>query len=227
MQPERPAGTIEKLAAGVAGAAEGLEEGLEREDLTGSTDRAITQAGLVYDAVREEGQAQFGRGGTAAVAHAGQAAADRVRERVHVARDRAHRMAHEARERAEAVAETAHRAKVAPGAVATDLRQAASAWTKGMLAGIGMYAAAGALALAAFVLLTYALVESINEAIGDPAGGWIVAIAYAAVAGVCIAFARKAQKAGRKEAQGKVEEARQEVRSVTEPLRRVTARRRL
>ena len=205
----RVAARVEQAGAAVSGAAEGLLEEIQRQDLARTTQQAVEE-------VAEVGRAVGVKGGTG-----------KVTQVLEKARTKVEHAAHDLHERGEAVAETARRAVQAPAAVKQDLKKAASAWAGGMVAGASLALAAGALALVGLVVFTVAAIQGLNEAIGRPAGTFLVALVYGVAAGTCFVLARRARERGRKEAAKQVEAAREEVRRVARPMRRALRRERL
>lgn len=135
------------------------------------------------------------------------------------ARRAARRAGEAARIRAEAVVETGRRARRAPRRIATELRGAASAWLGGLAKALAMRLAAGAVGVAALVVLTIFLVVAFNALVGDPLGTLLVVALYAAVAGILLLAARGARARAKREVARRARSSREEVRHVAAPVR--------
>lgn len=151
-------------------------------------------------------------------------AADSVRESVENARYAAHRVKEEVKVRGEAVAETGRRAKVAPGRISTELRAALNAWKKGLVTSIAMMGAMLVFGTITLIVLTIALVVGLNELLGDPAGTFVVALLYLAIAGIAFAVARSSRARAQRETERRVENAKEEARNVVRPVREAFGR---
>ncbi|HEX2065527.1 MAG TPA: phage holin family protein, partial [Candidatus Thermoplasmatota archaeon] len=80
---------------------------------------------------------------------------------------------------------------------------------------------AGAVALAAFIVLTVGFVVGLDLLLGQPWGAFIVGALYALGAFLVARMAGKALRQGGQEAQRHLQDARAEVHGVTRPLRRI------
>ncbi|MEA3190706.1 MAG: hypothetical protein QOD77_1288 [Thermoplasmata archaeon] len=208
-QPTQPATGLERAAAAAAGAAEGLADGIRRSRLEHHANNAYTEMVRVRDAAT----------GTEPTASA---APPNGKVQAAIARTGAavRNVADDVRERAEAIGEASRRAREAPGHIATDLKEATGAYAKGLAASIGLWAVAGALGAAAFVVLTVFLVDGLSMILGAPWGALAVALLYGIGVAVTIGMARAAQARGKHAAANKLEHAREEVRRVARPVRR-------
>lgn len=189
---------VETASAAVEGAADGLADGIEREGLGDSLPRVAGQAAPI---------AQRG------------ARSERLRARLDKADEKVSRAVEATRVRARAVAESARRARRAPPHVLAGVKDAAKAYAGGLAASAGFYAAAGAVALAAAIVLTVALIQGLNGLWGKPWGTFAVGAAYGLVAFGLLGAARGKAGRGRIEAKARLEDARQELRGVAEPVR--------
>src|SRR5688500_2729646 len=140
-------GYASKPHAVIEGAADGLADGLEREDIQGEVHGAISQVERTLDdhpSPRSE----------------------RLRARLERLDDKVETLIDKTKVRARAVAETARRAKNAPPKVADDLKVAARSWSRGFAQNVGFVAAAGFVGLVALVVLTVGMVQGLNDAWG-------------------------------------------------------------
>src|SRR5687768_11129179 len=117
-------GYTSRSQAAIEGAADGLADGLEREDIEGEVHGAISQV----ERTLEENPSPR---------------ADRLRARLERLDDKVETLIDKTKVRARAVAETARRAKNAPPKVADDLKIAARSWSRGFAQNVGFMAAAG------------------------------------------------------------------------------------
>jgi hypothetical protein len=147
-----------------------------------------------------------------------------VQDRIERAQSTIQRAAERTTEGAVAVAETTRRATHAPARIGRHLRHAAGSWAGGMMAGAGLYAAGAVLAIVGVVVFTVALAAALNLALGYPWGTFAVAALYGAAGAALFLLARRAQARGRERARRHVQEARDEVRYVTRPVRHAFAR---
>ena len=191
-----------RAAAIVEGAADGIADGLERDQVADELD-------AVHGAIRTGQGARPTRSPRA----------DRLRARLEQIDERVDAVVDKTRLRARAVAESARRARGAPPTIAADLKRAAKAWTGGLAASLGLRAAAGVVAAVAFVVLTVGLVQGLNALVGAPWGTFLVALAYFLGAMILMGAARGRAKAGNAEAVRQLQHARHEVRRVARPVR--------
>jgi hypothetical protein len=183
-----------------------LAQGLRESRLAEATEAALHEGGRLAKATargKDNARAAIDRG---------------VRRAQRATRHAAERT----RESAEAVAETSRRAVAAPPRIGRDLREALSAWAGGFAKGIALYAAAGAIALVALVVLTVGFVVGLDLLLGRPWGAFLVGAAYALAAVAAALAARNAIRKGQRTAQARVEDARREARAIVQPLRRLS-----
>lgn len=205
-RPTRPTRSGGRLAAGASGAVEGLAQGLEENDLGRGVGDAIDQGSRLLHAV-----------GDGRIAQA-------VGQKAEVVKQKATAAIERTKEGAQAVAETGRRAAEAPPRIAEDLKEAANAWVAGVARGAGLYAAAAFAGVVALVAFTIAAAVALNDVLGDAWGTVIVAGVYVAAAATFFTMARSARERGRARAAEHLHEAREEVRSVTRPLRSLNQR---
>lgn len=237
---------VRNAAAAVAGAAQGLREGLGEQHLVEESQRAVHNVGELTRAATGEARRQWqspeveelrrdtsqaaeaaGRRVREARAEAAPVVQQRTQEAVHRVQETAHgvqeRVQHgveEGRERTQAVGETARRAARAPKHIKDDLKEATSSYAHSLTAGWGMFAGAGVLGAASLVVLTVGLVVWLNALLGSPAGYFLTVLGYLVVAGVLAAVARSRRKDHREDAREHVQDVRREVRHVARPVRR-------
>jgi hypothetical protein len=209
--PERPRPRIQewRVGAAVEGAADGLDEGIERHEAGPALRRMSEQVGKAAVAVTPDSTDP----------KTGSSRRERLRAKMDRVDEKVTEVVDGTRVKARAVAETVRRGKDAPPKVAEDVKEAAKAYATGMVAGLGLYIAAGVLALAAAVVLTVACVQGLNRAWGAPWGTFTVAAVYAVLTAFCYFMAKGRAEAGREEAKGHLSEARDEIRHVTLPVR--------
>lgn len=205
--PSAPSAAADPLplraAAVIEGTADGIADGLERDQVAGELD-------AVHGVIGRTGQGQR---------PSRSPRADRLRARLEQIDEKVDGVVDKTRVRARAVAETARRARTAPAAISADLKHAAKAWTGGMAASIGLRVAAGVVGAVAFVVLTVGLVQGLNAILGAPWGTFVVALGYGLVAMVLASAAKGRAKRGRAEAREQLLAARHELRRVARPIR--------
>lgn len=144
---------------------------------------------------------------------------ENVQERVESAKYAATRVKEEVKVRADAVGETGRRAKVAPRHIGHELGEAFASWKKALVTSIAMMALVGLFGLAAFIVLTIALIAGFTILVGWVPALFIVTVLYAIVAGICIAVAKSAKTKAAHEREERMENAREEVRHVVRPVK--------
>lgn len=199
-----------RYAGMVAGAAEGVSEGLEQHNLADGARRAVQEGARFVEALRPKLNTT--------------AMQERLIHGIDEAKANIKAVADETKERAHAVAQAAERATKAPRLVARDLKEAAGAYTSGFARGLGLYAAAGVVGVAALTVLTVGFVVGLDRLLGAPWGEFIVAIAYAIGAFIVVGLAKAAHTRGRVRAMGHMQAAQEELRHVTRPVRRAFSR---
>jgi hypothetical protein len=196
------------VAAGIAGAAEGLAQGLRESRLAEATGDALHEGGRLAKAV------------TRSPRRANRAIDRRVRH----AQATVRRVARRTEEGVAAVVETADRALQAPPRIAEDLKEAGGAYLGGLAKSAAFYVAAGAIGIAAFIVLTIGFVTGLDLLLGQPWGAFIVALAYGLAALAVALLARGAMHRGQQVASHRIQSAKQEARAVVQPLRQLRSR---
>jgi hypothetical protein len=196
-----PPDPISKPAAVIEGAADGLADGLEREQPERGVQETLHRAGQRFEASPSP-------------------RSQRLRARLDRVEDKVEEVVDKTRVRARAVAETARRAREAPPTLAEELTGALRSWTSGIAKSIGMAVAAGVVAVAALVVFTVGLVQGFNDVLGAPGGTFLVAVLYGIVALVLFGSGKGKAAEGRQEAKAQLIAAKEEVRHVTRPVRR-------
>lgn len=195
-----PSDAWSKPSAAIEGAADGLADGLEREHPEIPFQEALHRAGVTFKASPSPRSQRL------------RARLDRIETKVGDTVDKT-------RVRARAVAETARRAREAPPTLVEELTGALKSWTSGIVKGIGLKAAAGAVGIIALVVLTVGLVQGLNLWLGTPWGTFVVALGYIALALILFTSGKGKAAAGKKQAKVQLAAAKEEVRHVTRPVR--------
>lgn len=162
--------------------------------------------------------------GADAVKHKAHDVRENVREQAESVKYAAQRAKENVRVKAEAVAETGRRARVAPGNILHEYGEAFRAWKRALVTSIAMFALIGVVGIAAFVVLTIALIAGLSVLIGPIAALFVVALLYVVVAGVCYAVAKSAGKRAAEERAEHMENVREEMRHVGRPVRNAFSR---
>jgi hypothetical protein len=192
---------LSKPSAFVEGAADGLADGLEREQPERGVHESLHRTG---ERLERDPSSR----------------SQRLRARLDHVEDKVDEVVDKTRVRARAVAETARRAREAPPTLAEELTGALRSWTSGIAKGIGLTVAAGLVAAIAFTVFTIGLVQGLNLWLGAPWGTFLVALVYAAVAFGFYGMGKGKAAEGRQEAKAQLIAAKEEVRHVTRPVRR-------
>ena len=147
-----------------------------------------------------------------------------VREQAESVKYAAQRTKEEVKVRAEAVAETGRRARVAPRNIMHEYGEAFGAWKRALMTSIAMFALIAVVGIAAFVVLTIALIAGLTVLIGPIAALFVVALLYVVVAGICYAVAKSARTRAAHEREEHMENVREEMRHVGRPVRNAFSR---
>ena len=210
---------LDKALSGIEGAVEGLAEGLERHGFAPAAHRAIDAADRLAASTRLRRDttrpSPVARRLHEATGHLDQAVRD-VQETFQTTVE-------DTKRKVAAVQETGRRAARAPAIVTRDVARAAGAYGRGLAAGVGLYAALGACGLFALVLLTMAGVTALTPVLGAAGALLVFGLLYVGAAGACLALARAAQRRAAAEARLHLEEARNDLRHVAEPVQEAFA----
>lgn len=210
---------LDKALAGVEGAVEGLAEGLERHGFAPAAHRAIDAA----DRLAASTHLRRDTTRPSPVARRLHAATGRLDQTVRDVQETFQTTVEDTKRKMAAVQETGRRAARAPGLVTRDVAKAAGAYGRGLAAGIGLYAALGACGLFALVLLTMAGVTALTPVLGAAGALLVFGLLYVGAAGACLALAQAAQRRAAAEARLHLEEARNDLRHVAEPVQEAFA----
>nr|HVM45805.1 phage holin family protein [Candidatus Thermoplasmatota archaeon] len=178
---------------------------------------ASTVAGKASDATHSAADAV--RSTTDSVRSTVHHAQQNVHDAVESAKHTVHRAKEEVKVRAEAVAETGRRARSAPRNISYELREAFAVWRRALVTSIAMMLTLVIFSAIALIVLTIALVVGLNAVLGDPAGTFVVALAYVVIAGIAWAVARSSKMKAAREREERMENVREEVRHVVRPVK--------
>jgi hypothetical protein len=192
---------LAKPSAYLEGAADGLADGLEREEPETPLQQTLHRASETF-------------------ASHPSPRSERLRAKLDQVEDKVSEAVDKTRVRARAVAETARRAREAPPTLAEELTGALRSWTSGLAKGLGLKVAGGVIAAIAFTVLTVGLVQWLNLRLGYPRGAFVVAVAYGLLAAIAFAAGKGKAAKGKMEAKAQLIAAREEIRHVTRPVRR-------
>lgn len=236
---------IERAAAAVSGALEGAAQAIEHHRVREAAHAAIDKVDHVWRSVRG-GKGQPAMSATAApyvdathpagtgpevtqftghpLRPSGPArvlheATDRAADAVETARTDVADTVEDVRYKAHAVRESSQRAARAPKPILRDLGMAFTAWRKGAMTSLGLVAAAGAIGIAGFAVLTVALSIVFDNAFGSPGGMFLLVALYALAAVALVGAGRAAQARGRAKAREQLGAARATARDVAAPVR--------
>lgn len=240
---------VNRTLAAVQGALEGLQDALEHEDVGSAAGAAAREARATYEYTREEVRdvarspemQQAGssiRSGAHAVGDRARAAGDRARaagssvaddvrevrddvaHTIHAARERVRETADDVGRKAGAVRESATRASHAPGRILDDVKRGVAGWSSRIAAALGMFVAAGALAVVVLVLLAIWLTVALNEVLGNPLGTLVSAIIFGlATLGLAMLARSRMQDASERMKRAR-DEVREDIDYVKQPVRR-------
>ncbi|MFA5861076.1 MAG: phage holin family protein [Candidatus Thermoplasmatota archaeon] len=121
--------------------------------------------------------------------------------------------------RADAVKETSRRAKGAPRRIGHEMTEAAKAWWHGLMVALSMSVAIGVFGIVTLVVVTIALVVSLNRLVGDPGGTWITALIYVVFGGIAYATMRSRKAAAQAKTHKHIENSKMEARHVVAPVK--------
>lgn len=100
-----------------------------------------------------------------------------------------------------------------------ELKEAASSYGHSLTSGLGLFAGAGGVAVAALVVLTVGLVVALNGWIGAPWGYFVTVFGYLVIAGVFVGAGKRVREVQREDAQEHVDQVRDEIRYASRPVR--------
>lgn len=213
-QPRRDNG-LERAVAAAEGVVEGVAEGVDRHGLADATHRLIDQGDKLASRLRRDERPDR-PSRTAQKLHE---ATGRATAKIHDAQRFVDETVRDVRHKAHAVGETGRRAAQAPAIVSRDLGKAASAWMGGFTTSAAFLAGMGVAGIFALVLLTMGLVAALTPAVGATMALVITGGLYLVGAVACYGAAKAARAKAKLEAQRHVEQARQDLRHVTAPVR--------
>lgn len=147
-----------------------------------------------------------------------------MHDAVESAKYTAYRAKEEVRVRAEAVAETGRRARAAPGIVGHEVGEAIGSWKRALVKSLVLGALIGVIGLAAFVVLTMALIAGLTVLVGFVAALFLVTLLYVIAAAICYGVMRSAKTAAALEREERMENVREEMRHVVRPVRQAFGR---
>lgn len=121
-------------------------------------------------------------------------------------------------QKAQAVNKSARRAAKIRQESTDELKEATSSYAHSITAGMGLFAGAGVIAAASFVVLTVGLVIALNAWVGAPAGYFLTVLAYLILAGVLVGIGKRSREVQREDAQEHVDHVRSELRYASQPM---------